>query len=804
MLIDLFTTRTAGSCAALLVASLCIGHASAGPEGAYSRSSQGLAGLDEDAKVAWQPSANQAEIFGRGSGPDMQQVVEQFDKQNIDLLSWVPLGAFAGNQASGNDCWGYTSPSGREYAILGLEAGFGFVEITDPRAPVVIATIPGPSSMWHDIKVMGTHAYGVSEGGAGIQVIDLSQIDSGIVTLVQNRQQNGHSTTHNIAANTDSGYVYLTGANIANGGLVAVDVTTNPNNPNIVGSWGQFYVHDAQVVTYTSGPYAGREIAFCLSGTGNGSGSTALRIVDVTNKANMFTISTSFWAAARYAHQGWLTTDRNHFYINDELDEGNSVSVTTTRIFNVEDLASPSFVGIATSGVAAIDHNLYTTDRYMFQSNYRSGLRVFDILDPTSPQQVAYFDTYPGSDSAVFNGAWSNYPYFPSGTIIVSDIERGLFVLRLAIERLDIVTQGAPPTSLSPDNTQQIVATITEVDRTLDPATVRLVYTDSEGTSTVNGVPLGNNTFSFNFQNLVCFDQVDYYFEAFDTTGQLYRLPTAAPGVSFSGIVASEVDNRFADNGETNPGWTVSGITAANAGGWSRGLPQGNGRGDPATDFDGSGRCWLTGISGSTTNTDVDNGSTLLTSPSFDASGSQEVYAQYAIWYSNSFGASPFEDIFTVELSNDNGASWTLLQTIGPASPDRWELFRFRIDNILPPTSSMRLRFTASDLGSGSVVEAGVDAVLIEAINCEQTPACLGDFADDFGTVAPAGGPDGTVSFGDFLALLGLIGPCQGGSPGCLGDLADDFGTIAPAGGPDGAVSFGDFLALLGLIGPCP
>jgi hypothetical protein len=86
----------------------------------------------------------------------------------------------------------------------------------------------------------------------------------------------------------------------------------------------------------------------------------------------------------------------------------------------------------------------------------------------------------------------------------------------------------------------------------------------------------------------------------------------------------------------------------------------------------------------------------------------------------------------------------------------------------------------------------------VNSLSFDRSP-CTGDFADDFGTL----GGDGQVSFGDFLALLGLIGPCPGVTPGCNGDIADDFGTLPPSGGPDGQVSFGDFLALLGLIGPC-
>ena len=270
----------------------------------------------------------------------------------------------------------------------------------------------------------------MSEGGAGVQVIDLSDIDNGNVTLVQNKQQQGHSSTHNIVANPDSGFLYLAGANIQNGGLVALS-TANPDDPTIVGAWNNMYVHDAQVVSYTTGQYAGKEIAFCFSGFQGGWSQTGLRIVDVTNKSNMFTISTTSWAGARYAHQGWLSPDRHYLYVDDELDEGDTVSVTTTRVFDVSDLSNPTFMGTFTTGLPAIDHNLYTKGNLIYETNYRSGLRIFDATDPINPTEIAYFDTYPGSNSANFNGAWNNYPYFPSGTIIVSDLERGLFVLRL-------------------------------------------------------------------------------------------------------------------------------------------------------------------------------------------------------------------------------------------------------------------------------------------------------------------------------------------------------------------------------------
>lgn len=106
--------------------------------------------------------------------------------------------------------------------------------------------------------------------------------------------------------------------------------------------------------------------------------------------------------------------------------------------------------------------------------------------------------------------------------------------------------------------------------------------------------------------------------------------------------------------------------------------------------------------------------------------------------------------------------------------------------------------------GDGDVQIAEYAAIRVCAIDPDRD-CCPGDIADDFGfTATDGGGPDGVVDFGDFVALLGLIGPCDSGSSGCLGDIADDFGfTAIDGGGPDGVVDFGDFVALLGLIGPC-
>lgn len=354
-----------------------------------------------------------------------------FDASGVSLLSWIPLNNFPGGagQNTAADCWGYVSPSGREYAIIGLEDGISFVEITNPTAPVQIHYTAGPSSLWKDVAVVGDWAYAVSEAGQGIKVFDMSQIDSGTVTFRGNVMQGGHSSTHTILQNEESGFLYLCGANIANGGLVAVS-TANPQVPSIVGSWNGRYVHEALIVNYTTGPAAGREIAFCFTG-GAWSGGYGVDIIDVTDKSNMTRISGATYPGAQYIHQGWLTEDRQYLYVNDELDEGNTVSVTTSLIFNVADPYNPSFVTSFTNGNTAIDHNLYVKGTTLYESNYRSGLRVWDAANPLAPVEVAWFDTYPNSDAPNYSGNWGNYPFFPSGNIILSDLQRGLFVVRV-------------------------------------------------------------------------------------------------------------------------------------------------------------------------------------------------------------------------------------------------------------------------------------------------------------------------------------------------------------------------------------
>lgn len=696
-----------------------------------------------------------------GGGPPIG-----FESNNVTLLSWLPLGEF-GSPGNGNDCWGYTSPSGREYAILGHSDGTGFVEITDPTNAQIIANISGAGSLWRDIKTYDHYAYAVSEGGGGIQVFDLDNIDSGQVTELASA---GSGQSHNVVIDTDSGFLYRTGGD--GNGLLIYDLA-NPAAPFEVANWADRYIHDAQVRTFTTGPYAGKQIAFCCSGYGNGSVETGMDFLDVTDKNNIIEYPRFFYSNAKYSHQCWLSDDGQYLYHNDELDETGFGLTTNSRIFNVADLNNVSLVNTFTTGSTSIDHNLYVHDGKIYMGNYTSGLRVFEMSDPTNPTEIAYFDTWPQSDQPSYNGLWSVYPFFESGTVIGSDLEKGLFVWHVGEPPLQLQFPNGLPQLLDPNGMSVLVEIIEGDGEVLDPLTAKLFYDDGSGYASTEMVFQEGAMYQAFFGPTECASDVDYYFEARTESGFLVRSPINAPTGVYTALSTTGITNASQDDMESDLGWSVSGDAAD--GQWDRGVPVGGGdRGDPATDADGSGQCFLT--DNEDDNSDVDDGTTTLTSYTLDGTVEDGIaFIAYQRWYSNNFGSTPNTDSMPVEISNNNGASWVLLEEV-TENAGVWVDKALRIDEFVTPTDQIRVRFSARDLGDGSVVEAGVDDLRIVIVECDA--GVPGDLDGD-GAVGPA----------DLAILLGAWGPCP-----VKGDCPADFDG-------DGSVGAADLAILLGSWG---
>ncbi|MHC4127394.1 MAG: trypsin-like serine peptidase [Planctomycetota bacterium] len=287
-------------------------------------------------------------------------------------------------------------------------------------------------------------------------------------------------------------------------------------------------------------------------------------------------------------------------------------------------------------------------------------------------------------------------------------------------------------------------------------------------------VEVTTNVYDAVFPAMDCGSVAQYYFSAETTDDQVVYNPLFAPDESYGTVIAIDQQTPFHDDFETHQFWTVYKNETLTTGEWQRGAPAGGGDlGDPPTDADGSGLCYVTqNING---NYDVDNGYTILMSPLLDASEGVPVIS-YWRWFSNSSGANPFEDTLLVEVSGDRASTWTTLETVGPTGPEvsgGWFRKAFRITDFVPQSDEFVIRFTASDVGGESVVEAGVDGVRLYWLDCGAVPGDLDG--------------DGLVGVTDFLILLAEWGPCDDPCPPyCLGDIDEDC-----------TVGVTDFLALL-------
>ncbi|WP_405384963.1 choice-of-anchor B family protein [Maribacter sp. LLG6340-A2] len=341
------------------------------------------------------------------------------------------------NAAFGNDIWGWTdAQSGKEYAVMGLDNGTAFVDISDGEQPIYLGKLPTAttSSSWRDVKVYGDYAYIVAEANNhGVQVFDLKKlrnIENPPQIFTEDGNYNGIGNAHNIVINPSSGFAYPVGTNrddAYNGGVHFLDLQ-NPVAPVPVGGWGvNGYTHDAQVITY-NGPdsnFQGSEIFV-------GANEDQVVIVDITNKNTPVTLATLPYPNIGYTHQGWFTDDQRYFILGDELDEIQQGFNTRTLVFDMANLENPILHHTYLGPTSAIDHNGYILGNDFFLANYTAGVRVLDIsnIEDRVMTEKAFFDTYPANDNTQFSGVWSVYPYFESGHVIISDIDGGLFIIK--------------------------------------------------------------------------------------------------------------------------------------------------------------------------------------------------------------------------------------------------------------------------------------------------------------------------------------------------------------------------------------
>ena len=369
-------------------------------------------------------------FYSYGQTPCAGGYAGEYPCSNYDLLSNIPVSTLANSSGNpeGSDVWGWTdSETGKEYAIAAMTNSTAFVDITDPINPVFLGRLNSNAgnNYWRDVKIYGNYAFIVADnvGNHGMQVFDLTRLRdiTGPETLSPDVVYNDVTSCHNIVINEATAVAYLVGCNNYSGGPNFVDIS-DPLNPTSLGGYSlDGYTHDAQVITY-NGPdteYTGKEILV-------GSNANKVVILDVTDKSNIIKITEFDYPQIGYTHQGWFTDDQRFFLLGDETDEQNFGINTRTLVFDFQDLDNPTQIDTYYGASSAIDHNGYVQGTDFFMASYRAGMRVLDIsnIGGTDNQltEIGYFDTYPQNNGTAFNGAWSVYPYFASGNIIINDI----------------------------------------------------------------------------------------------------------------------------------------------------------------------------------------------------------------------------------------------------------------------------------------------------------------------------------------------------------------------------------------------
>ncbi len=338
-------------------------------------------------------------------------------QKNLELVSRVQYPVEA------SDVWGYAAPDGTEYALMGLHTGVSIVSLADPAHPVEVQMIPGEKSAWRDLKTWGSFAFVVADQPGtkeGLLVIDLSDLPDEVQwynwrPMLPN-QTDSLFTCHNLWID-EFGYAYLSGCNVNNGGVVFLDLFSQPGLPQWVGFNPPIYAHDCYVrdnVLYTADIYLGYFSVY--------------DVADKSDPALLATQETPF----SFTHNAWLSADGKTLFTTDEKPNAPVAAFDISNLDNIRLL--DEFRPPATLNTNLIPHNVHVLGDYLVISHYTDGCVIVDATNPRNLIEAGFYDTSEEFFDG-FHGCWGAYPFFPSGLIAAADIENGLFILKPTLKR---------------------------------------------------------------------------------------------------------------------------------------------------------------------------------------------------------------------------------------------------------------------------------------------------------------------------------------------------------------------------------
>lgn len=658
-----------------------------------------------------------------------------------------------------SNLWGYTDEAGNEYAIVGVNGsgannpgGVSVVALGDGTNPQEIFFYPGPTSIWREVKVWGDHAYITTEANSGgITIVDLSPLPESTALTATVWEAPDWNTSHSLFID-ENGRLYIHGADRGNGGVIMYDLTQDPWNPVEVGEFDNWYCHDSFARGDTL--YA----AHILDGF--------LTIVDVSNPASPVLLGTRE-TSSTFTHNVWLDDSGDYLFTTDER------SNAYVDAYNISDPTDIEFLDKLRSdgGSGAVPHNTYWLNDYLVTSYYTFGVTIYDAQRPGNLVEVGHYDTSPFTGDG-FRGAWGVYPFFPSGRLIISDIEQGLFVLAPNYQRacwlegtIRNSANGIPVGNATVSLETATETAVTGIDGrygkgvaangtyTLQvsapgflPATITgVVMVQGEVTvQDVELVPLvpfdlvGRVVDAATNEGVanapVRIENADFTLNTTTNATGAFTFPGFFPGVydvkaaawGWNGFCETDrsllpgngelviaLPAGYADDFEFDLGWTVT--ATANLGAWERGVPQGttfnNNTSNPGEDATGDcgDQAYVTGNAGGQAGADdLDDGNTILTSPVFDLTNVWAPHVRYQRWFFNSGGSGAPNDRMRISL--DNGLTTVVLEELtAGASSSNWVARDVAVEQFIQPTSTMRLVVFITDDAPGHLVEGGFD-----------------------------------------------------------------------------------------------
>jgi choice-of-anchor B domain-containing protein len=674
---------------------------------------------------------------------------------NITLAATLPYPG----QTLANIC-GFVDTVGNEYALVGAQNGMSIVDVTNPGSPVQVAMIPGPINEWKEIKTWGRYAYVTSEGGGGLQIVDLRNLPgTNLPTANWQPIINGTQLNTIHSLHIDAGRVYLYGSNIGAGGIIIGDLSS-PMSPVYLGRYNADYVHDGYVrnsKVYAARIYAGE----CT-------------VIDVSNPASPVALQ-SWQTPGVFTHNTWLNTASDSYCFT--TDEVNNSWLAAYDITNLANVTLVDQIQSQNPGSGSIVHNTHIINKngrdYAVTSWYKDGIVITDVTKPANMVNVGWYDTYPQGSGGGFNGCWGVYPFLPSGTIVASDIDNGLYVLTPTYVAACYI-QGNVTDSITnaPIANASVSILTTQINETANLAGFYQTGIGVPGTYSVQFSRPGYitkviNNISFTSGNTDTLDVQLVPLTPFVYTGQVVDAVTSQ-GVPFANIKFSDVDFTLDTIADGNGNFTIPGIFAgsyeviagkwgwitscmnnfyltqasspliislgdgiyddftwdwgwtesgnATTGNWVRAVPLGTlyntTPANPGADVtnDCSDEAYVTGNSSTNVSADdVDGGATILTSPVFNAASLQVPYLFYSRWFFNDGGTGNPNDSLNIYLTN--GTQTVTLETVLAGAPGNssWVDKTLRIADYMTPAPAMQLIIRTADANPGHIVEAGFD-----------------------------------------------------------------------------------------------